>query len=300
MPKTTISEEQASLPFIVTHTPVVIVIVAVALVGIFGNLWFTRIYNSPKRVFDAMLRNNFSTSSVTRSSSTVGQEGLERVEQLSFVPPVASRTYITLSQPSEAGTTTVESETIGTRNADYSQYLRINVAGNQQGNKYAAVQNVWSRSSVADGQPQYLAQATQGLIPFGNLNASQRDQIVRLINDKKVFTVNYASTKPQKVGKKSALNFSVAVNTSAYVEMLKVLNKMTGTGDVLDLNAEDYKDQPPVTINVVVDKLTRQVLEATYGQQKEVYSAYGLAQAVDVPEKTIPFSELQQRIQTVQ
>lgn len=299
MPKLT--ETTDSRPFIVTNTPTVLVIIGIILFAIFGELWWSRIYNSPRRVFEGMLRNNLSTLSVTRTSTSSAQKGFERIEQLNFSPPIATRTYIKLVQPSQSGQATVETETIGTQSSDYSKYLKINV-GDKASNPpaYKAIEGLWGRSSLSDGEPQYLSQAMQGLVPFANLSAADRTRVVNLINSKGVYKVNYASTKPKKINGKSAIDFSVSVNPAKYIEMLKEIGKSVGLNGFATLDAEQYKDQPNVNISIVVDKLSRQVIEVDYGQQKEAYSAYGINRAVELPEKTIPFSDLQQKIQAVQ
>ncbi len=298
MPKKT--EATEAKPFIVTNTPAVLIIIGLILFIVFGGLWWTKIYNSPRRVFEGMLRNNLSTSSVTRTSTSSDQQGFERIEQLNFLQPIATRTYIKLVQPSQTGQATVETETIGTQAADYSKYLKINVGAKTANSPYKSVEGIWGKSSLSDGEPQYLSQAMQGLVPFANLSATDRSKIISLINSKGVYKVNYASTKPKKINGKSAIDFSVAVNPAKYIEMLKEITKSAGIGGFETLDPAQYKDQPDVNITIVVDKLSRQIIEVNYGQQKEVYSAYGINQAVEVPEKTIPFSDLQQKIQAVQ
>ena len=295
-PKIQISSEK---PFILTHTPLVLSSIAVVLVIVFGGLWWRHVHDSPRRVFEGMLKNILTTRSVTRSTTSVGQQGYERIEQLSFAQPVAARTLIQLQQSSQQGQTTVTSETIGTNQADYSRYVSIDVKGGDN-TKYKPIINVWGKSDVTTGQLQYLAGSTQGLLPFANLSPKVQTDFYHKIIDKKIYTVNYASTKPKKVGNKSAIDFSVTVKPAAYVSLLTELAKQNGIAQDLGLNPDDYKDQPDISLSIVVDKLSRQVLEVTYGTQKEVYSAYGVSAAIQTPETTIPFTELQQRIQAVQ
>lgn len=289
----------AEKPFIVTHTPLVLTLLAAAIIVVFGGLWWKHVHDSPRRVFAGMLRSTLSTRSVTRSTTNIGQEGYERIEQLSFAAPVAARTYIQLQQTTAQGRTTVKSETIGTTDADYSRYLSIDVQGGDN-TKFKPVIKVWGKADAATGQPQYLLQSIQGLLPFANLTPASLEVFVKKIQDTNVYSVNYASTKPKKVGNKSAIDFSVTVKPAAYVALLNELAKQSGISSDLGLNPNDYKDQPDININIVVDKLSRQVLEVTYGTQKESYSSYGISAAVALPEQTIPFSELQQRIQATQ
>ncbi len=301
MPKTDSSQISSEKPFIVTHTPLVLVGIGLVLLALFGSLWWTKVHDSPRNVFADMLANNLSTASVTRSSSSTGQQGFERVEQLSFTPTATTRSYVKVSQESEQGKTTVKTETIGTITNDYSRYLNIDVApsGGQAAPNYRSVENIWAKSSLVEGQPQYLSQSMQGLIPFANLNASKRQEIIKLIQDKKIYKVNYASSKPKRLNGKSAIDFSVSVDPVQYIELLKALNKAVGV-DVQGLNSDEYKGQPPISLSVVVDKLSRHVLQVTYGQQKEVFSAYGLTQPITIPEQTVSVQELQQKIQMAQ
>ena len=270
------------------------------LFGLFGSLWWTKIHDSPRRVFADMLVNNLSTTSVTRSSAAEGPQSYDRVEQLSFTPFASNRSYVKLSQEAEGAKTSVQTETIGTRSEDYSRHLKIDIS-QQEGapsRNFNSVEGVWSKTSLEDGQPQYLSQSLQGLLPFANLNAAKRTEIIQLINEQKVYTINYASTKPKRINGKSAIDYSVSVDPAKYIALLNALNKAIGV-DLGDINPEDYKDQPPISINVVVDKRSRQVLEVVYGQQKETYSGYGLTSPIEIPEKTISVQELQQRIQSV-
>lgn len=301
MPKT----DQPSIqekPFIVTHTPLVLVGISLILVALFGSLWWTKVHDSPRRVFADMLVNNLSTASVTRSSTSAGQQALDRVEQLSFTPSATTRSFVKVSDQSEEGKTSVQTETVGTQSNDYSRYLKIDVtpeAGVAPRN-FSSVENIWAKSSLSEGQPQYLSQSLQGLIPFANLSATKRQEIIKLIQDKKVYTVNYASSKPKRINGKTAIDFSVSVDPVQYITLLMALNKAVGVEQTEDLNPQDYKEQPPISLNVVVDKLSRQVIEVTFGQQKETYSAYGLAGPISIPEKTISVQELQEKIQSVQ
>lgn len=303
MPKTSSkpSTPVAEKPFIVTHTPIVLVLIGLIFFGLFGSLWWTKVHDSPRRVFADMLVNNLSTAGVTRTSSAKGVQNYERVERLSFTPTISNHSYIKISEESEAGKTTVQTETIGTKDNDYSRHLKIDVS-QQEGaapRSFKSVEGVWAKSSLINGQPQYLAQSLQSLVPFANLNAGQRKAILKLIQDKKVYTVNYASTKPKRINGKSAIDFSVSVDPVQYIALLQALNKAVGM-DVGDINPDDYKDQPAISLNVLVDKFSRQVLEVTYGQQKEIYTGYGISMPISIPKKTITVEELQQRIQSAQ
>lgn len=289
-------------PFIVSHTPLVLSALAVVLIVVFAGLWWTKVYTSPHRVFDGMLANNLSTVSVTRESSIQGNSSYNKIEQLNFSAPRGVQTLVTLAEPAEGGVNKVITETIGTIDADYSRYLSISTqTKNAAGQKldYSKVVNIWGKSEPGDGQPQYFSQSVLGLVPFANLTAEQRSNLINQLTTNKVYDVDYSNVKPKEINGKSALEFPVLVKPYEYVKSIMSLTKTIGI-DMSGLDAEQYKGQPPISITITIDKRSRQVIKIVYGQQVETYSGYGLSQSINVPDKTIPASQLKQKVQEVQ
>ncbi len=292
----------STVPFIVSNKAASLSIVAAIIFVVSGVAWWKHVYNSPYRVFQGMLKTNLTTQSVTRTTITEDQGGpVEKAEQLSFVPQSASRTVVNIDQKGADGDTHVISETIGTPSRDYSRYIKIDTAQkNAQGKKldYSPVIGRWGETAAA----QAYQQSILGLVPFANLKPADLPSIVSLFEQKKVYDIDYSKVEPKRLNGKSALVFTVKINTSAYVEVMKTLTKTTGLSDFKDLNPEDYKDNAPIEVKLTVDKLSRQLLVAEYSQsnQKETYSAYGLSAPIDLPNMTMPLESLQQRIQEIQ
>lgn len=305
---TTPSSSAGSLdnpPFVIVHKALSIALVAAIIFIVSGVMWWRQVYNNPRRVFETMLSNNLSTQGVTRSSKTVNQGApIDKTEQISFVPQIASRTLVIVDQQGQEGESTkITSESIGTLNEDYSRYIKIETSQkNEQGKPldYSKVVNIWGKSDPAQGEAQNFSQAALGLIPFANLDAETRDKVLELLRVKKAYEVDYSKVEPRKVDNKSALVFPVKVNTASYVEALKIIAKATGLGDTPGLDPAQYKEQAPIDIKIVVDKHSRHILEVDYGQnQKEQYSAYGLSLPIELPGSSIPISELQQKVQEI-
>jgi hypothetical protein len=299
------SSGKAEIPFVIMHKALSLSIVAIVILAIAGTAWWRHVYNSPRRVFEGMLRNNLSTASVTRSSLSNDQsEPVQKDEQLSFVPPISSRTLVTIDQKSAGDATKVRTESVGTLTNDYSRYLTINTSQKGTTGKpldYQKIIGLWGRSDAASGTPQYFQQASLGIIPFANLAPETRDDVVAAMLNKKVFTVNYAAVHPKKLNHKSALVIPVTINPVAYIGVLKTIVKAGGMGNTDALRAEDYQDSQPISVNLTVDKLSRQLMEVEYAStgQKEEYSAYGLTTPTALPDRTISLDDLQQRIQEV-
>ncbi len=292
-------------PFIIVHKALSISLIALIIFIVSGVMWWRQVYNNPRRVFETMLSNNLSTQGVTRSSKSVSEgTPIDKTEQISFVPKIASRTLVIIDQKAPDGaSTSITSETIGTLSQDYSRYIKINTSQKNAEGKpldYSKVINIWGKSDSLQGEPQNFSQATLGLIPFANLNESTKNKVLEVMNKTNAYEVDYSKVEPKVVGNKAALVFPVKVNTAGYVEALKIVAKATGLGDTPGLDPKSYKDQPPIEIKIIIDKHSRHILEVDYGQdQKEQYSAYGLSLPIELPNKTIPINELQQKVQDI-
>ena len=302
MAKTSPKSDSNQLPFIVTHKALSITVVAAIIFAVSGVAWWKNVYNAPHRVFQGMLQANLTTKGVTRSTiSEDTSSTIQKTEQLSFVPSMASRTVAVIKQGADDNKTHVISETIGTRDADYSRYVKIET--NQQGAEgkpldYSSVLDTWGKSEA----PQAYSQSVLGLIPFAPLQPNDLTEVLKAFEDKKAYDVDYSKVEPKRLNGKSALVFTVKINTGAYVEVLKMIAQKTGFNDFGGLNPEDYQDNAPITVMLTIDKMSRQLLEADYvdSGQKETYSSYGLVTPITIPEKTEPIEALQQKIQEIQ
>lgn len=295
------TESSNTLPFVLTHKALSLTIIALIIFSVSGVAWWKHVYNSPRRVFEGMLKANLSTQSVTRATVSQDQGGpVEKTEQISFVPAMASRTVVTISQESADGVTNVVSETIGTTTRDYSRYIKIETPQKNAEGKaldYTSVINRWGESA----SPQAYQQATLGLIPFANLRQADLNAALASFDNKKVYDIDYAKVEPKRLDGKSALIFTVKINTAAYVEVLKDLSKKAGFSEFKDLNPADYKDSAPIEVKLTIDKLSRHLMVAEYvgSSQKETYSSYGLSAPITLPKMTMPIESLQQQIQEI-
>jgi len=305
-PRTKVSFEPTSnLPFILAHKALSISLVAIVIFAVSGSLWWKQVYNSPQRVFESMLVNNLSTQGVSRSSVSTNQgTPVDKTEQVSFVPDIATRSIVAVNQKNpDGGSNKVLTESIGTLSADYNRYISIDTAQKNAAGKpldYSAVENIWGKADAQQGQPQYFSQSLLSLVPFANLSPSNRQKVLQAMTDKKAYDIQYDKVKPLRINGKSALVYPIKVNAEGYVGVLKMIAKNTGLGDLPGLNPASYKGQPPIEISITVDKLSRQVIEVDYGSsQKETYSAYGLSTPIKLPSKSIPASELQKKVQEI-
>lgn len=303
--KSSKTSNSSDTPYILTNTPLVLSLIAVVIFGISSIVWWNNIYTRPQNVFEDMLKNNLATKSITKSTETAdGTSTIQKTEQTSFVPNLASRTYLTISQPGQNGDTKVVTESIGTLETDYSKYLKIDTAEKGEDNKkldYSSVLNIWGRSSLQTGQPQNFQQSILGLVPFANIRPADRPKIIKMLINDQAYKVDYSKVEPKELDGYSALVFPVSINTAKYLTALKELGKIGGFADLSSLDPAQYESSPPIEVKMIVDKRSRKLLEMQFVGvgQKEVYASQGLAAPIEVPAKPIPLEELQQKIQSI-
>ena len=303
------SEQQSTItdttPFIVKYKTASIIAGAILLIIISSSIWMRQVYYSPERVFNAMLENNLSTNGVTRTRVQEQQAGKkEDIEQVSFVPEAAVRSLQTINQNGPGGNNKVVTESIGTVNNDYSQFISIDVAQKGVDGKklnYATVEKQWGKTDAKEQQAQIFRSVVLSPVPFANLDQSARTKIISLMKESKAYDVQYGRVKNVKVDGTDAIAFPVKINSEKYVAVLKELAKYLGINNTEDLNPADFKDQPPIEVTITVGKLSRQILEVTYaGGQKESYSAYGMSKPIQLPTSTISLNDLQQKAESIQ
>ncbi len=277
------------------------IVAGVILFAVFSVLWVQKIYNGPQQVFWGMVQNNLRTSGVTkRSVSDQGGQKVDQYTQLSFVDPIASRSYVDLSQGGGENSTAVKSETIGTKTADYSRYITIRTNQKSQDGKsmnFDTVQGVWGKTDQI-GSTQYYRQAALGLLVFANLDRDSATKITKTIRDQQILVADYSKTKSDTINGKHVWTYAVKLDIAKYITVLKENAKILPIGNIDELDPEQYKSNPPVDLKISVGKYSRQIVQTeTPDGQKEDYLAYGLKTPIVLPEKTIPISELQKRLQ---
>jgi hypothetical protein len=282
----------------------VLVVLALALFVVSGVVAWNRLVMDPQRVMSGMLAKSLRTSSVTRI--VVQQDQSSDVQQqvrLSFVPGSAAQTITTVKQPDQSGqTSTVVTESIGTPKTDYVRYKSID-APSQKGD-FTNILGVWGKreaSGQAGGSVSFLNDAAIGIVPLGDLKPADRQAILKILNDKHVFS-GYESVKRTSEHGRPVFVYQTSVKLSDLIEALSAYSKATGIGDASQLDPKNYASAAPLRLEIKVDVLSRHLNSISYldSGRMEYYSSFGMKNAVTVPEKTISLDELQQRIQGLQ
>jgi hypothetical protein len=287
-----------------------ILTVAALLLLLSGWLWWQYIYQSPQNVFAAMLQNGLSSPGVTKTVNQTSQDGsLKAVTQLAFGSQNYAHSVSTVSQPGTGSQEqSVTTETIGTLSAQYVRYSNINTGVRNDGKKpdFSKVQDVWGKADVDSSAPpssnRMLVEGIIGTVPVANLSASQRQELLKLINDNKVYATDYAVIKKKEAGRNLYV-YSVKINPQAYIKMLQTFTAQVGLGAVDGLDSASYANAQPINADFSVDPVSHQLVKISYkdgSDRVETYESYGAVPNINLPTNPIPLAELQQRVQQIQ
>lgn len=280
------------------------------IAGIIGGgwLWWSKVYTSSENVFWGMISNNLATESITRhTTQTAAGQTTDQYIQLQLGAVNAARNVVTISQNISGSHAVVKSETIGTKDNDYSRYVAIKTdQKNAQGKPLNTAQiiGVWGKTPDAKkGQRppiQYLQQSLLGIVPYANLASGPRHDLINLIKNNNVYTITSEPAKSVKQSGRQVFVYTVNINPKAYISMLQQFVKDIGLGDI-GLDPSQYNGSQPLKAEFTVDKVSRQLVKVSYpdGGQSQTYSSQGQEQPISVPTQTIPLAQLQSKVQNI-
>ncbi len=275
-----------------------LVSLAVILLGAGVWLWWSSMLMNPQRALDDMLANSLRTQGITKS---ISQDTASQSVRLYFQPEPMAQTSTILKQEGPNGPSSVTTETIGTRNADYVRYTDINTGGLPTPGIEEVV-NVWATQGSNESlgaQPTFLNEASLAIIPFGNLSQDDAAKVLSAMDEKQLY--DYDKVDTRWVKGRPTLIYSMSIKPSDLISVLKVYSEVAKIGDESQLRAEDYAGARELNIQVAVDAISRQLVNVAYPDsgRNEVYSGYGLKNLVDLPEQPISILELQTKIQNL-
>lgn len=272
-----------------------------------GYLWCRLVINSPRNVFNTMLENSLSTSSVAKR--TLQESGAQTLDQTSAVQSGANKiahSVTTLSQKS-IDTATVKTESIGTPISDYVRYTDIQTSQTKENGEpldFGDVLGYWGRSSGGDGTTsgELYGETVLGIVPFGYLPQARRQEVMNLIREKKVYDVDYSSVKRETRNGRPVYTYKVEVAPENYVEMLKAFARAVGLNQLEAFDSSSFKQAPKLEFSMTVDVWSKQLVSAEYvnSGRAESYLSFGAKVPLGVPDKSISVEELQSRLQSVQ
>lgn len=273
--------------------------------GIWG--WWHYIQSNPKRVFWGAMENALSTRSFSRVS--VQNEGGQIFSQNVFATVAPKQVVSGTNEIKQdgAGGFDVLTNVIGTPTADYVQYSSIETEQKGKDGKsldYSKVLNLWGKNEAANKQTggQAYNQSALGVVPFGDLNQSQRRELIDLMKAKSTYKTDFAKTTKKITNGRPTYTYEITVNAEAYISLLKKYASMVGLNQLTQTNPEDFRTTAPLEFKFTVDVWTKQISQIRYASGRtESYGSYGASKNHKaIPSNSLTMDELQQRVQAIQ
>ena len=279
---------------------VVFLVLGTLLFGwvLFG--WWQKDYMNPDKVFKDMLSYSMNTYGYTKiiEQKNEGQDTLEKTQ--AFYGPfngVYSITSIT-QKKNNAVTGRVVTETIGNASQESVRYVEISSDLKKPDGSpvdFNGLVGVWARNDIAAGPNAFLA-TKYGLVPFGMLTPSQRQEMLNFISKKDVYSYKVLEDAPDT--DKNTLVYKVKINQKAQVEMIKKYAELTGDKSLDSINPDDYANGKDIEAQFYIKKNSRQLTKirfVSFGVAEE-YAGYGIQKNLPVPEAKLSTQELQKQL----
>lgn len=271
--------------------------------------WTYHDTTNPDRVFWGMVDQNLQTSAYTRHTvQKTGSQGADQIIQTSTQPQqlVYAETVFEQTGVDSARAVT---ENIGTPTHDYVRYTSIATSQKDADGKpldFSKVLNIWGVTESQDETKttgQLYNQAVLGVIPTGNLSATQRRALIATMKDQSAYTFTVTETKRTWPFGRPTYKFNVLVKPVAYITALKQFAADTGLNHLDEIQPSDYESAQQLAFEVSVDGWTHQmtVSSQSQGAKTEVISGRNLKKSLpEAPSETITVDELQTKLQSVQ
>lgn len=279
-----------------------IVLVAIVVLAIGIYVWRLSVFASPENTFWGMVNSNLTTNGVTREiTQKNGTAELVQKMQLNL----GARNYVhgktIVAQDDEQNKIRVVTESLTTKDQNFVRYTEVDAQrSGEQVRDFSGIVNKWALDENENsGQQNVFYEMVYSIVPFGNLNAQQRQELNEFVRTNNVYDIDFANAKIETNQGKSAYRYNVKINQVKYVELLQKFDQMMNLNQLGGLNSADYEGAQNVALEVVVAIDSRQLLEVNFpaGQRKEKYFAYGATSNLDVPEAVVPKSDLESGLQ---
>ncbi len=275
----------------------------VLALGIF--LWWQFVFSSAERTFWGMVNNNLQTRGITRYIKQEADDGkLEQTMQLELGAQnlVKGETVIE-QQDMDGKMTRVVAESLATTDVNYSRYTDVSTGQKSSKGKtldFGPLLGVWGKEEVSSqSQTQGgFSEVAFSAIPFAYLDANSREAIIGFMRESNTYDINFADAKKEELNGRQVYRYKITVNPVAYVSSIKKIDKAMGLNELGEVDANAYAASPQIQMEVVVDIISRQLVEVIYGegQRSEYYSGYGVHTGAEIPASTVSRQELELRL----
>lgn len=276
---------------------------AIVIFVISGLAWWRQVRSNPERVLYGAVENSLRTRSVTRK---VAYDGSEQAMELLVSPELRTRSLTTQTSGTNGGSTTVQTEAINTQAAEYVRWTKIetdqkNAKGEQL--NFEDLVNVWGRS-LADqsGQVGQLQMSLlSGVVPTGNFNAHDRQALMEIVRNEKVYTFDEAKVERKIEDGRPVYVYDVEVSPVAFYKFMKQYGEIVGIQQLKDIDPSQFQGMPAETLSMKIDVWGQHIIAVSDPSgTTEHIGSYGVNHTIEPPKESIPLEELQAKLQSAQ
>ncbi len=269
-------------------------------------LWWHYSYLNPQTAFWAAINNNLITNDVSKRTVTKDNTGsLDQIDHISLGAQNLVRSIGTVTQTQANGQkSVVVSETIGTPKANFARYTKIetdqkNPAGGPL--DFKPVINQWSKQDLGGSTNGSFADAIFDAIPFANLNAQQRHQVVHNMQQEDTYKIDFTKVEKKRADGRLYYFYTATVAPDKYVTLLKQVDNLMNLNQLKNLDPAQYQGSQPIQLLIGVDARAHRLSSVNYqdSSRLEAYSDWGVPQNGSLPTNTINQSVLQAKLNSI-
>ncbi|HSH55512.1 MAG TPA: hypothetical protein VK983_01650 [Candidatus Limnocylindrales bacterium] len=276
-----------------------VVILVVASAGAYG--WQRRTRAADQEAIWPAITQMLSLSAVT---CTVKDQAADRSSEqqvsLDLDGPKLATSRTTISHAGSRVTT----EGINTEQTEFVRYTEIktrqkNASG--QAIDASPVLNIWGKQAAAE-QTLYGQTVLGGcIIPVAHLEKADAATMAADFQKRQVFKTDSRKSKLVTVDGRQLRQYDGTVQPEQYLAFMKGLAQKLKLRDLDSVQEQQYKQQKPEQVSLLVDPQERVVRVIRYGMVKRTmtFSDFNKAPQVDIPQSTIPTDELERRLQAL-
>jgi hypothetical protein len=269
---------------------------------IFGSGLFILLRNvkpaSSEQIFNEALSNQMQSDSIYRSKVIEqGKTTQSQVTQVQFggTDGPVSRDVVKISNSANGQKSSVETEGVGTKDADYIRYISLETNGNKSDSK---ILGKWaSNQSTEEQSAQFLDNAVFGSpVISGVSNPEVRKELMQKIIDSGSFKIEKTDTNV-KVNGQQVYKYTAQINLKTYIPIFQEYLKSVGMEDAASkLSAPRQDSYLPLTL--FVDPTTKTIIKAENSEggaaAEEYYTKTKYIVPPYVPKVGITVNELQE------
>ena len=269
---------------------------------IFGSGLFILLRNvkpaSSEQIFNEALSNQMQSDSIYRSKVIEqGKTTQSQITQVQFggADGPVSRDVVKISNSANGQKSSVETEGVGTKDADYIRYISLETNGNKSDSK---ILGKWaSNQSTEEQSAQFLDNAVFGSpVISGVSNPEVRKELMQKIIDSGSFKIEKTDTNV-KVNGQQVYKYTAQINLKTYIPIFQEYLKSVVMEDAASkLSAPRQDSYLPLTL--FVDPTTKTIIKAENSEggaaAEEYYTKTKYIVPPYVPKVGITVNELQE------